>query len=165
MAQSYRERDTGESAASQFFKKVLNLTPNSNGLKFEDVEAFSVLPKVMALRGTTTTKLIEDATALCADSVTDLAVYHTLGAINLLARMHLIRTDGEAIYPTQKGLDFFSFIENGAEVERWMSSQRTDAQASGANIYRFDANADKVRDIIGNMVSLKNNTLKQAARE
>ncbi len=149
-------------SADSFFKNVFYLKINNNGLSLKEIEKFRTFPRIIANQGISISRLAELAGAEWA--IADLVVYNVLMSVEQLARHGLVTEVRDGVLPTEKGIRLFSFFEDDTEVKNWLDSAIKKAQSEGVDIDRFTKNVEKVRAVIGGIIALYGEELKDARR-
>ena len=142
-----------------------------NGPSITDKAAFRILPSVVASHGISMEKLMDAESRRLGANREDLAAYHVINGVEQLIRtgfVYLSRYSNgdQKVFPTTKSAGLFYLLENPQRLSAWMEGRRAKAQAQGMELFKFDVNAESVRNLIEGMLSSKNGAaLKGTARQ
>ena len=159
-------RNDARESADVFFKNVLRLKINNDGLRFSELEKFNTFPRVASNPGISMDRLFDLAgTQTHEGGTVDIIVYHVINSVETLRREGLVRESDGCVFPTEKGQQLFAFFKNADAVEGWLRSAAAKAQAVDANMFRFEQNADKVLKTISRMIDISREGLSATKRE
>ena len=171
MARIYQAYAEAEGAASRLFGKALYMKVEHNGPSIADKAGFRILPSVVAASGISMGKLMDaEAKRLGANSE-DLAAYHVIDGVEQLIRAGFVyksrySNGDQKVLPTTKATGLFHMLENPERLSAWMATRRSKAQAQGMDLFKFDANAERVSKLIEEMLGSKNGAaLKDVVRQ
>ncbi len=171
MARIYQAWEGAEAAASKLFDKALFMKVEHNGPSITDKAAFRILPSVVESHGISMEKLMDAESRRLGANREDLAAYHVINALEQLIRtgfVYLSRYSNgdQKVFPTTKSAGLFYLLENPQRLSAWMAERRAKAESQGMDLFKFDVNAQSVRNIIEEMLSSRNGaSLKETARQ
>ena len=163
MAATKNSKSAAMGQASEFFWDVLYSKIHNDGVRFKDIYKCDAFPTIIANPGITLGRLVELNGTVPAAS--DIVAYHVFLAIETLEASGLISASGEALWPTTRGLGLFSFFSDPAKVDGWLEAETNNARMAGVDMAQFAHNVGIVRKAIEKMISIRNGTLADSARE